>query len=167
MYMNQYSCEEYFIYPIRILSYMSICLFVRVSLIVIMITVWSIINGIYVKILFLYLLNHWLISLANRRFRIESRFTFSLSWRSVFSTMAGAARNRPLWGINGVWLSVADLRGVPRTRTLWVQILSFSCSFRQKKLQNNRLGHSFWEWTHLPQENPGSATDFTLIRRSL
>ena len=56
--MNQYSCEEYFIYPMRILSYMSICLFVRVSLIVIMITVWSIINGIYVKILFLYLLNH-------------------------------------------------------------------------------------------------------------
>ena len=35
--------------------------------------------------------------------------------------------------------------------SLEVRILSFSCSFRQKNLQNNRLAH--------PQENPGSATD--------
>ena len=34
-----------------------------------------------------------------------------------------------------------------------VQILSFSCSFRQ----NNRLAHPLWELAP-PQENPGSAT---------
>ena len=40
-----------------------------------------------------------------------------------------------------------------------VQILLFSCSFRQKKLQNNRLAHHFGRWRP-PQENPGSATGF-------
>ena len=36
--------------------------------------------------------------------------------------------------------------------SLGVQILSFSCSFRQKKLQNNRLTYPLWELA--PQENP-------------
>ena len=31
---------------------------------------------------------------------------------------------------------------------LRVQILSFSCSFWQKNLQNNRLAHPFWELAH-------------------
>ena len=46
----------------------------------------------------------------------------------------------------------------PGTRPLLgVQILSFSYSFRQKELQNNRLAHRLWELA--PQkENPGSAT---------
>ena len=46
--------------------------------------------------------------------------------------------------------------GAPETRApLGVQILSFSCSFRQKNLQNNpNLGV-----VAPPRENPGSATD--------
>ena len=34
------------------------------------------------------------------------------------------------------WYTLADLRGAPGTPP-GVQILSFSCSFRQKNLQNN------------------------------
>ena len=40
-----------------------------------------------------------------------------------------------------------------------VQILSFSCSFRQE----NTLTHPLWELAP-PQENPGSATVFNLFR---
>ena len=59
-------------------------------------------------------------------------------------------------GSNGDWLGrVAPLR---------IQILSFSCSFRQ----NNRLGHPLWELVPVPPpENPGSATaDLTLFANS-
>ena len=49
---------------------------------------------------------------------------------------------------------IGGSKGAPGTRApLGVQILSFSCSFRQK----NRLAHPLWELA--PQENPGSATD--------
>ena len=50
--------------------------------------------------------------------------------------------------------AVADLSGDRDARPLGVQILSFSCSFRQK----NRLAHPLWELAPTPQENPGSAT---------
>ena len=48
--------------------------------------------------------------------------------------------------------SFSDLRGAP---LLGVQILLFSCSFQQKKLENNR----FWELAPRPGKTPGSATD--------
>ena len=35
---------------------------------------------------------------------------------------------------------------------LGVQILSFSCSFRQKNLQNNRLAHPLWELAPPPRK---------------
>ena len=47
-------------------------------------------------------------------------------------------------------MTLADLEGEEGG-----QILSFDCSFRQKK---NRLAHPLWEFVP-PQENPGSATD--------
>ena len=42
------------------------------------------------------------------------------------------------------------------------QILSFLCSFRQKKFQGNRLTHPLWELAP-PREYPGSATAILLI----
>ena len=59
---------------------------------------------------------------------------------------------------------LADPVGV-QICTLGVQVLSFSCSFRQKKLQNNRLAHRIWELMPNPQENLGSATvyDFKYV----
>ena len=55
--------------------------------------------------------------------------------------------------------ALVDPRGWRQGRTLPArdQILSFSCSVRQKKLQNNRLAQPLWELAPI-QENPGSAT---------
>ena len=41
----------------------------------------------------------------------------------------------------------------------WVPNYFIFMQFSAKKLQNNRLAHSFWELAHPRQNNPGSATD--------
>ena len=50
--------------------------------------------------------------------------------------------------------ALVDLGGTPGTHPLGVQILSFSCSFRQKICKIIPI----WELAHSPGENPGSAT---------
>ena len=43
-------------------------------------------------------------------------------------------------------LSLADLREAPGTRTLWIQFLSFSCSFREKFWQIIGLHPNLRDW---------------------
>ena len=56
------------------------------------------------------------------------------------------------------WLIIGGSKGEPRMHASPpVQILSFSCSFWQKNLQNNRLAHPLWELAP-SRELPGSST---------
>ena len=54
---------------------------------------------------------------------------------------------------------VASKLGARDARPPGVEILSYSCSFRQKNLQNIRLAHRLWELALPTQENPGLTTD--------
>ena len=60
--------------------------------------------------------------------------------------------------IKAVISTLADLGGGGAPGT-WVQILSFSCSFRRK----NCKIISIWELAHPRRENPGSATDLASL----
>ena len=62
------------------------------------------------------------------------------------------------WLIKAVISTLADLGGGGAPGT-WVQILSFSCSFRRK----NCKIISIWELAHPRRENPGSATDLASL----
>ena len=57
-----------------------------------------------------------------------------------------------------LWSALVDPRDAPPfAHSARHQILSFPCSFQQKKLRNDRLAHPLWELAPL-HENPGSAT---------
>ena len=66
-----------------------------------------------------------------------------------------------LWISKFFYIPLADLRGAPGTHVPPIQILSFSCSFRQKNCKIIPI----WKLAHPPGENPGSATayDYTVL----